>query len=209
MPVRIVKDDENEYETETDEVETTEPEVAPEYVEPAEEETIDLTYNVVTVEFSADAPFFASGTRIQYDAYQAPDHADEIDFAYFYSQSTGHNIVSPATLTRPEYREFQIDWGYLAPEFRWTNVSFEEIDVNQTDMNPQWLFDLFEASEPTRVPSQAPGARFNSHDDTLTPGRVLVYSVDQTNTLGFIIVVEVGDETATLIIGCYIFSEGC
>lgn len=146
--------------------------------------------------------FYSTSSGTAYNGSNAPSNASSIDIAYFYSSTSGHNLVSPADLNNSNiYGSYAITWGQVNTEFRSVDEATYPFDqIN----NAATLDTIFNAGLPVEVTcgsSTCSGTRINqntvSNSDPLAVGNT--YAFKGTNgKYGIIKIVAVDDANQSI-----------
>ncbi len=112
--------------------------------------------------------FYSTKTEQYYDNTSASGAASSIDFAFFYSGTSGNNIVSPLDLNNGTiYGSFAINWGSVNTEFRTASVVKADFDTLSV---ASALKTWFDSGTPVKAVcgqnQQCTGTRLNNSVDT-------------------------------------------
>lgn len=77
-----------------------------------------------------------------------------VDISYFFSETSGNNLVSPAARTDSNiYGAHALNWGVISTEFRTTNLTAEQYEAIRTGTQ---IVEAFNAGRPTEVTGGTP-----------------------------------------------------
>ncbi len=157
------------------------------------------------IALDATNSYFSSTNGTTYDNTGASANKNIVDIAYFFSGTSGHNLVSPLDLNSNIYGSFAITWGTVNTEFR-TNANVAADSVRNLS-DESFLQQMFNDGSPVQANcgnTNCSGTRVNNSIDTNIAANNVILFKGANGKYGAIIINNANNGSAGLGMDVYV-----